>query len=196
MEDNAADDALLWRRAREGGDAAFGLIFDRHRDGVFRHAYALLRDRNDAEDASAVAFLELWRRRRSVRVVDGSVLPWLLVTTTLGCRNLDRSRRRYRRLLERLPHEVPDAPIDDPTRLDARRALVPVPRELTPDDAALLSLVAIEGYPIADAARVLGVSADAARTRWHRLRARLRRDLTDHQPEPANGKEESWTNRR
>ncbi|NHB83951.1 hypothetical protein G7085_02790 [Tessaracoccus sp. HDW20] len=57
----------------------------------------------DAEDAVAVAFLELWRRRDAVRVVQGSVLPWLLVTATHATRNLSRSSRRYRALLDRLP---------------------------------------------------------------------------------------------
>ncbi|WP_396133584.1 RNA polymerase sigma factor [Arthrobacter sp. 1088] len=47
--------------------------------------------RHDAEDATAAAFLELWRRREGVRLVDGSILPWLLVTTTNTARNLQRS---------------------------------------------------------------------------------------------------------
>ena len=54
----------LWERGAAGDGGAFGLIFDLHRDRVFRHAYRILQDVHDAEDASAVAFLELWRRRR------------------------------------------------------------------------------------------------------------------------------------
>jgi RNA polymerase sigma-70 factor (ECF subfamily) len=43
------------------------LLFDRHRDRVFRHAYRLAGQRHDAEDIMSTAFLELWRGRLKVR---------------------------------------------------------------------------------------------------------------------------------
>ena len=58
----------------------------------------------DAEDVAASAFLELFRRRDDVRVVNGSVLPWLLVTASNLARNSARARRRYQEFLARLPH--------------------------------------------------------------------------------------------
>lgn len=50
----------------------------------------------------ATAFLELWRRRDTVRVIEGPVLPWLLVTTTNAARNSGRESLRYRKLLSSL----------------------------------------------------------------------------------------------
>ena len=50
----------------------------------------------------ATAFLELWRRRDTVRVVEGSVLPWLFVTMTNAARNSGRASLRYRKLLSSL----------------------------------------------------------------------------------------------
>jgi RNA polymerase sigma-70 factor (ECF subfamily) len=50
----------------------------------------------------ATAFLELWRRRDTVRVVEGSVLPRLLVTTTSAAGNSGRASLRYRKLLSSL----------------------------------------------------------------------------------------------
>lgn len=79
-----ADEADHWSAAIAGDAQAFAALFDLHRDRVFRYARRLLGDIHDAEDATAGAVLELWRRRTSVRVVEGSVLPWLLVTTTLA----------------------------------------------------------------------------------------------------------------
>lgn len=154
------------------------MLFDLHRDRVFRHAYRILQNRADAEDAAAMAFLELWRRRSHVRVVDGSVLPWLLVTTTNTSRNLHRSRRRYHRLLDSLPHgEVHPSAEDSALDLTSNAELVTVLRELTPHDARLFSLIAMEDYSVADAARTLGISPGAARTRLHRIRASLQRQL-------------------
>ncbi len=96
-------DEVLWDRSLTGDGEAFGLLFDRHRERVFRHACRLADTRQDAEDVVASAFLELWRCRAKVRLVDGSVLAWLLVTTTNLGRNAARSRRRYRQFLDRLP---------------------------------------------------------------------------------------------
>lgn len=93
----------MWSRALRGDGAALGGVFDLHADRVFRHVFAVLRDAHDAEDATAAAFLELWRRRAAVRVIEGSVLPWLLVTAANCARNLDRSRRRYRPCSVRCP---------------------------------------------------------------------------------------------
>jgi len=162
-----------WRRE------SIGLLFDLHRDRVFRHAYRILQNQADAEDASAVSFLELWRRRSHVRVVDGSVLPWLLVTTTNACRNLDRSPRRYRRLLESLPHSeshlsAEDAFLNLTPSVDVMVAL----RELTPRDAHLFALIGMEDYPPPSPTRpALGISPGAARTRLHRIRTALQRKL-------------------
>jgi len=169
----------LWQRGATGDGGAFGLIFDLHGDRVFRHAYRILRDVQDAEDASAVAFLELWRRRRDVRLVDGSPLPWLLATTTNTCRNLDRGRRRYRSMLDSLPHAVP-APSAEDIALDGQVVdsdLAAALAMLSRPDAELFALVALEGYTAADAAVAIGVSPGAARTRMHRIRARLQERL-------------------
>lgn len=92
------DDERLWSRSIKGDGEAFRALYIRHRDRIFRHAYRLSGDRQDAEDIMATAFLELWRRRAKVRVVEGSVLPWLLVTTTNTARNSGRAALRYRRL--------------------------------------------------------------------------------------------------
>jgi RNA polymerase sigma factor (sigma-70 family) len=177
-------DAALWRRSLDGDGEAFGALFDRHRDRVFRHACRLVDVGHDAEDVAASAFLELWRRRADVRLVEGSVLPWLLVTATNVGRNTSRGTRRYRQLLERLPRaqEQPDAAEvalgTHALGLDARlRAGL---RTLSNTDAHLFVLVALEGYPVTAAAEQLGVSVSAARARLHRVRTKLREQLGDH----------------
>lgn len=169
----------LWLAAVAGDGEAFASLFDLHRDRVYRHALHLLDRRDDAEDATAAAFLELWRRRSTVRLIDGSVLPWLLVTTTNVSRNTRRASHRYRQLLQRLPREdvAPDLAIHAIANADnatggsdlARRL-----RTLRPIDSVLLSLVVFEGYPIAEAAQAVGISPAAAKTRLHRSRNRLR----------------------
>ncbi|MEO8969024.1 MAG: sigma-70 family RNA polymerase sigma factor [Solirubrobacteraceae bacterium] len=179
-------DEVLWRRSLAGDGEAFGALFDRHRDRVFRHACRIVQTRHDAEDVVASAFLELWRRRTEVRLVNQSVLPWLLVTATNLGRNTARSTRRYRQFLERLPR-APDQPDVAEVALgthalgiDARlRAGL---RALKKTDAHLFVLVALEGYPVAAAAEQLELSVTAARARLHRVRIKLREQLGGQPP--------------
>lgn len=167
-------DETIWRRVLDGDDRAFGLLWDRHRDRVFRHARSRLDSGIDAEDATAIAFLELWRRRGDVRFVDRSVLPWLIVVTTNVVLNLQRARRRYRAVLDRVPPdpERADAAELAERRLDAAQRAERV-RRLSAVDRHLLALVHLEGFSLREAGAALGISADAAKTRLARVRARL-----------------------
>lgn len=173
-----ADDGGLWERSLQGETDAFGLLFDRHRDRVFRHAYRLSGQRHDAEAILSMAFLQLWRRRLKVRLVDGSVLPWLLVTTTNVARNSRRSAFRYRTLLDSLPRGEEIANANDEFFLqaeldrDAARALATISTE----DLQLVSLVVFEEYTVAAAAAVLGLSPAAAKSRPHAPRSATNED--------------------
>ena len=174
-------EALVWDQALVGDGAAFAQLFDLHRDRVFRHAWGLARNRQDAEDVIASAFLELWRLRQRVRLVDGSVLPWLLATTTNISLNSARSRRRYQRFLERLPRQADEAETAATQVLEISPVLREAMRTLKPKDAQLLALVALESYTVSEAALCLALSPDAARTRLHRARRRLQ-DLLGPEP--------------
>lgn len=100
---DARSDVELLAAARDGDPRSFAVVYDRHRDRVFGHALRLTRVRADAEDVTAVTFLEAWRKQDRIRPVDGSVLSWLLVTATNVARNLARAARRYRGALDALP---------------------------------------------------------------------------------------------
>jgi RNA polymerase sigma-70 factor (ECF subfamily) len=175
------DEPAAWRRALAGDGNAFGRLFDAHSGRVFRHARRLTDDVRDAEDVTAAAFLELWRRRRNVRIVNESVLPWLLVTATNLSLNQRRGLRRYRTLLARLPRnsgEGCEATGLLPEDLDVDPELLASIRALNPLDQKLLALVALEDVPLREAAEVLGLSEQAARSRWQRLRKRITADYT------------------
>ncbi|WP_461163943.1 RNA polymerase sigma factor [Arthrobacter sp. R4-81] len=179
MGSSESGEEALWLRSLNGDGEAFGRVFDRHRGRVFRHAYRLCGERHDAEDVMSAAFLELWRRRDSVRLVEGSVLPWLLVTTTNLARNSRRSVFRYRRLLNSLPrtedisHVTGESVFLDTMESDVANAL----RTLNALDMQLVSLVVFEDYTLAAAAAVLNLTPGAAKTRMHRARQRMKKAI-------------------
>lgn len=196
---NVGDDSdeMVWRLVLSGDSRRYGTIWDRHRDRIFRHLIASGNTPTSAEDLTAATFLELWRRRRAVRFVDGSLLPWLIVTARNVSRNDARGTRLYERFLAAImadlvtwrelwlptrpvvpdpaePPVVPD-PADriadrDDDHLIALRAAIAAAR---PADATLLAMTALEGFTIREAATALGLSESAAKMRLSRLRARL-----------------------
>ncbi|PZF55454.1 sigma-70 family RNA polymerase sigma factor [Curtobacterium sp. MCBD17_034] len=181
MEDEP-DDGPLWVLAQRNDGAAFAALFDRHRPRVYRRATSLLQTPHDAEDVTAAAFYELWRKRRTVVLVAGSVVPWLLVTTVNLARNHRRATARYRRLLDELPRDDDTTPAVDAEDLEVRDRLRASVRALSPVDAALLVLTSLEGMPVWEAAQAVGLNPPAARVRLHRMRRRLRDDLHDLDP--------------
>lgn len=172
------DEARVWRDARSGDSAAFGVMFDKHRDRVFGHALRLTHSSHDAEDVTAVVFLEAWRRRDAVRVVDGSVIGWLLVTTNNVSRNAGRTRRRYDELLRRLPMpehsddhaEEVGARLDDGHRAGRVRDAF---SRLSKKDQDVITLCVLEEMPVAQAAEALGVPIGTVKSRLSRAKQRL-----------------------
>jgi RNA polymerase sigma-70 factor (ECF subfamily) len=178
MMTTIADETALWSRARSGDGRAFAALFDAHRDRAFRHVLRLVASAHDAEDVVAAAFFELWRKRETVPVVDGSVLPWLLVTTTNLARNSGRGVRRYQAAIDRLPRSQDLAdPAETAEERIAREQLLDAVRALGEPDAALVLLTALEGFTPSEAGAAVGLSAGAARTRLHRARRRLQHRL-------------------
>jgi RNA polymerase sigma factor (sigma-70 family) len=163
-------DAEDWALVLNGDGEAFGRIFDRRKAQVRRQTRRLLDGPVDAEDAVAIVFLEAWRKRASVRVVDGSVLPWLLVTAVHVARNMRRGRARYDRLLSRLP---PPARVADPASVVEDRGVLTAMRSLSLADQQVLTLCVLEGWSQQDAAGVLGVAPGTVKSRLHRAKQRL-----------------------
>jgi RNA polymerase sigma-70 factor (ECF subfamily) len=172
------DDEVLWRQVVTGDGDAFTLIFDRHRDAVFRHAARQFQLSHVAEDITAMVFYEAWRKRLFVRIIDGSVLPWLLVTTNYVARNQARHERRHRNLLARLPapqhvEDIADTYADDDATqqraVQVRQALA----KLRAMDRDVLTLCVLEEMTTRQAAAVLDVPEGTIKSRLSRAKKRL-----------------------
>lgn len=178
MDSNARDDEL-WRLALDGDGESFAAVFDRHQHRLFRHSLALVPVFDDAKDVVAVAFLEAWRKRSSVRFVDGSLLPWLLVTATHAAQNITRSARRYRDLIDRVP---PSGDVLDPAELLDDGPAVAALGSLSQNHRKVVTLCIIEGLSIAEAAQVLRVPPGTVKSRLHFAKKALAHGLAHHRP--------------
>jgi RNA polymerase sigma-70 factor, ECF subfamily len=174
--DEPSDAELLRRHA--GGDAdAFGLIFLRHRERLWAVAVRTLGDANEAADALQDAMISAFRQAGSFRE-DSAVTTWLHRIVVNAC--LDRLRRRAARPAttgfdERAMDTLALRPLrtDETaaaeTALDVTAAL----RTLPAEQQAALVLVDMLGYPVAEAAEILGISPGTVKSRCARGRARL-----------------------
>ncbi|MGV8881559.1 MAG: RNA polymerase sigma factor [Rhodoglobus sp.] len=124
----------------------------------------------------AITFLEAWRKRAQVRVVNDSVLPWLLVTATNVASNINRSARRYRALLDRLPKsEWVGDPLSESDDAEAVAALARLSRA----DRRVVVLCVLEGFSEREAAEALGVPQGTVKSRLSRAKQRLRNQISD-----------------
>ena len=180
---DAADDQELLARHVAGDPDAFGELVRRHRDRLWAVALRTLGDREEAADAVQDALLSAFRAAHTFRG-QSAVTTWLHRITVNAC--LDRLRKsatrrtspvddtaRFEQLLE--PHESAEAPAE---RQDLHRQLLAALATLAPDQRAALVLVDMQGYPVAEAARILGVPTGTVKSRCARGRARLLPMLT------------------
>jgi RNA polymerase sigma factor (sigma-70 family) len=171
-------DRHLWSDATAGDGDAFGALFDRHVQAVYRHCFWLTSSWSGAEDATQSTFLLAWRKRGEVRLVDDSILPWLLSVAGNVVRDQQRSLRRWRNAVLRLPPEPAGTDFADTVvgRVDSERRMREVLRavhRLPRAERAALALCVWSGVSYADAAVVLGVNEAAVRARVSRARRRL-----------------------
>lgn len=165
-----------------GDPIAFAELYDRHVGRVHSHCTRQLGTFQDADDLTAVVFLEAWRHRDTIRSVSGSALPWLLMTATNVVRNHRRSLRRYRAALARIPPPLvePDFAEDVARRqflTPATTALARTLRTLRPLDQQVITLCLLQGLTYAEAGALLDLSQAAVRSRLMRARRLLRTSL-------------------
>ncbi|MFE0177678.1 RNA polymerase sigma factor SigM [Streptomyces sp. NPDC059002] len=161
-----------------GDKDAFGELVRRHRDRLWAVALRTLGDREEAADAVQDALVSAYRAAHTFRG-QSAVTTWLHRITVNAC--LDRARKaasrktspiddteRLEQLLE--PEESAAAPVE---RGDLHRELLEALGTLPHDQRAALVLVDMQGYPVAEAARVLDVPTGTVKSRCARGRARL-----------------------
>ncbi len=98
----AASDESLWQASASGDTRAFSELYERHARAIYNYLFGRLGDWSEAEDLTAVVFLEAFRRRREVVIVEGTLLPWLYGIATNVLRNRRRTLWRHRDLVAQL----------------------------------------------------------------------------------------------
>ena len=176
------DDRALLEAHVAGDPLAFGVLFARHRDRLWAVALRTTGDGEEAADALQDAMVAAFRGAGAYRG-DAAVTTWLhrIVVNS----SLDRLRRRKVRAADPLPEDLETrlardsaaAPPEDPAEVAVRtergRLVLDALDTLPPEQRAVLVLVDMEGYSVAEAAAILAVPPGTVKSRCSRGRARL-----------------------
>lgn len=160
--------------AHVGGDRyAFEELFYRHHRQLYRLALLTSSDRDDAADALQDALLAAHRAARTFRH-DSAVSSWLYRIVVNAC--LDRLRRNKIHASEELDDDlcqVPDPTARVDTAIVVERALMRLPVE----QRAAVVAVDMQGFSVAETARLLGVAEGTVKSRCARARGKLAESL-------------------
>ncbi len=157
----------------ELGQIRFGRLYRDQGRAVLGYALRRVEDPEDAADVVAETFLVAWRRLDQVPVDEGARL-WLFAVARRVIANLHRAGRRRTRLGERLTETLRTELATQPAVTGEAAEVLRAIGGLGDDDRELLLLVSWEELSPGEAAKALGISSLAARSRLHRARRRLR----------------------
>lgn len=163
-------------QASQGDETAWERLVSEHQEAVFRLAYLLLGDPDEAEDIAQEAFV---RAYQSLDRFDTTrpLRPWLLRITANLAYNNRRSLSRYLATLTRWVQSEVEAGLDiesqSTQRLDAQ-SLWDAILKLTPDDQQIIFMRYYLDLPVEETAQALGIAPGTVKSRLHRALTRLR----------------------
>lgn len=173
----APTDADLLAAHAAGDLHAFGELVRRHRDRMWAVALRTVCDPEEAADALQDAFISAFRAAGSFRA-ESQVTTWLHRIVINAC--LDRVRRRQARPTVPLPEagfNEPAAPYDRISERETKLAVGDALNHLPDEQRAPVLLVDVEGYSIAETAKMLGIAEGTVKSRCARGRAKLAKVL-------------------
>jgi RNA polymerase sigma-70 factor (ECF subfamily) len=172
-------------RAKEGDEVAWRALVRQHQEAVFRLAYLLLHDADDAEDVAQETFIRAYHaldRFESAR----PLRPWLLEITRNQCYNWGRALRRRLAAVQRWGQAVSTAgpaaglTIDtDPNEQVMQQwkanMLWQAVRQLNVRDQEVVYLRCFLELSVEETSQTLNVAPGTVKSRLWRALERLRR---------------------
>lgn len=169
------DESTLIERAAAGEAAAWEPLVLAHQQPVFRLAYLLLGDPDEAEDVAQETFVQAWNH---LRRFDRSrpLRPWLLRIAANLATNRRRSAARYVAALIRARRAEPNAAgIEESSAAQAEsRQLWQAVRRLPPPDQQIIYLRYFLDLSVSETADVLQTPEGTVKSRASRALERLR----------------------
>lgn len=184
--DERAYDRALVARAKEGDRDAFREIYERHRHKVYKVAYGMTRNQDDALDVVQDAFV---KAHRSIARFEGrsSISTWLCQIATHQA--IDLSRRRKVRKADSLEEGLVakkkpgDAPREKAQASELSAALSGALGELSEKHRTVFVLYTVKGMSYKEIAAALEISIGTVMSRLFYARKNLQQMLAEFAPQ-------------
>ncbi|WP_081687325.1 ECF subfamily RNA polymerase sigma factor, BldN family [Glycomyces tenuis] len=178
--------AALVARAQAGDSSAFGEIYDRYNETVYRYIYFRVNNAQLAEDLASETFLRALRRISSFSWQGRAFGAWLVTIA----RNLvvDHFKSgRYRLEIAKPDVLGADSPETDPSTSPETAALekltnatlLTAVKKLNPDQQECIVLRFLQGFTVAETARTMGKNEGAVKALQYRAVRTLARLLPE-----------------
>jgi RNA polymerase sigma-70 factor (ECF subfamily) len=190
MTARSAEDRALIRRYLEGDVEAFDELMRAHEDRVFGICLRMMKDRDQALDATQDVFLTVFRKADRYKE-QAAFSTWLYRVSINTC--YDHLRRRQRKRTEVIPEHLDPS---DPHSGDVLNAVELRPdietalAGISPEFRAAVVLVDLEGMSLDGAADTLDVPVGTVKSRLFRARRQLAQELGNFAPGFEHPKEE------
>jgi RNA polymerase sigma-70 factor (ECF subfamily) len=166
----------------------FEKLVKANRDDLYRIAYRLTGNRDDAEDLLLEALTEAWESFNHFQK-GTEFVRWVATIMTHTFLDWQRKNSHYEFVSLDEPSEEDEEPLelpdetDDPEELALRREFWRAAKraldELPPEFRTVVALVDMEGLSYEEAAKILNCPIGTVRSRLHRARTILREKLKD-----------------
>lgn len=172
------DEAQLLREAQNGDAQAFGRIYEKHAERVFRYLFAHLDNRLDAEDLTEEVFFRTWKAMTGYR---SRGLPFQAFLFRVAHNLLIDHYRRSRHQLPALPIEEEQQQLQQPDPAQAlqlhleRQEIRQLLGQLRQDYQTVLELRFLAELSPEETAHVMGRSPGAVRVLQFRALCNLRK---------------------
>jgi RNA polymerase sigma-70 factor (ECF subfamily) len=162
------------QRARQGDEAAWETLVRDHQEAVFRLAFLLNGNADDAQDVAQETFIRAFRALDHFDP-DRSLKPWLLQIATNLSRNRRRSWRRYLQAVQRIGRLAPSSaePDHNIQRWEAQTLWQAI-RRLRPMDQEIIYLRYFLELSEEETSATLHIAPGTVKSRLHRALNRLR----------------------
>jgi RNA polymerase sigma-70 factor (ECF subfamily) len=175
------DESRLIQLAKQGEAEAFGVLYDRHYDAVYRYCYYRVSDVTMAQDLTSEVFVRMVDKLDTYRVKGRPLLAWLYTIA----RNLITDMHRQKEKAVQVPLEEATTIGQDGRRELARGVdqqlqadcLASALGHLTEEQRQVILLRFMEDYRNGQVARILDKSEGAIKALQHRALKSLRRAL-------------------
>lgn len=158
----------------EYGKQEFEHLFKENYPHMYRMAFSMVENADDAKDAVNQVFAQIWKGKP--QVARESVRGYLLAATRNQCLHLLRSRQLQRQMENELRQDMAVSESDEHKELLQQLQQV-IEDNLTEQDRRVLSLNYEEEMTYNETAKVLGISASAVNKHITRSLAKIRKNL-------------------